>query len=88
MPRSRACCYRAGCVVVRQSAFLGMEAAVACRVGIPVHFDTRSLKRRKSLIFALGMYSSEGRIFTPRGCALRDLAVRLTGNRLYHELRV
>ena len=33
MPLGRACCYRAGCVVVRQSAFLGMEAAVACRVG-------------------------------------------------------
>ena len=33
LPLGRACCYRAGCVVVRQSAFLGMEAAVACRVG-------------------------------------------------------
>ena len=55
---------------------------------IPVHFDTGSLKRKKSLIFAPGMYSSEGRIFTPRGCALRELAVKLMGSRLYPELRV
>ena len=55
---------------------------------IPVHFDTGPLKRRKSLNFAPGMYSSKGRIFMPRGCSLRDLPVRRTESRLYPELRV
>ena len=37
---------------------------------IPVHFDTGSLKRRKSLKFAPEMHSSKGRIFMLRGTRL------------------
>lgn len=71
-----------------RTRFFAWGAPSLPREEISVHFDTGPLKRRKSLNFAPGKHSSKERIFMPRGRALRDLPVRLTGKRLYPELRV